>query len=533
MALSLTAEQKNISSLFYNEDQYIIPEFQRPYCWTFDTSYQLYTDIMTYSKTEEDFFVGNIVMARSDDHPNSPQVVDGQQRIITLWLWMKSLMLLVPSLGKLQEGVGLKTWEEDTDYVPKVKSNVVDSADSEQLDKIWRLDLKGVEELLEDRRKLKDSRVLSNFLDIFSWLKSSFAAVGEEDKRRFVKYFIYKVYLLPIELKGKTEDEANERALMIFETINNRGQNLEDADIFKAKLYNKAVSVGKKQDFLYRWIGIKDMCLVLEISIEDLFKYYSHIIRGSKGVTTFEVSLRDFFTKGSNAPIIIADYEQVTDELVHILEVLKMIDDDAREKSDLGMWLNILKMYSNNFPMFAVASYLYINGKDNGYVNFLKLLTRICYSYGPSTTIKFTIYNVIADIFSGDIKNKNSLDYCVPNLENLHSRHFLKKGMIMLAYYLVVQKPFLGSPSIERILRLSPKSEHVDEIARNFMSQLGNFFVIEDKNELRENDYNQLYFEFKNKISKGNNLLDRIQNRTQKLMSIVFDFLSNKLEKHE
>lgn len=48
MALSLTAEQKNISSLFYNEDQYIIPEFQRPYCWTYDTSYQLYTDIMTY-----------------------------------------------------------------------------------------------------------------------------------------------------------------------------------------------------------------------------------------------------------------------------------------------------------------------------------------------------------------------------------------------------------------------------------------------------------------------------------------------------
>lgn len=90
MALSLTAEQKNISSLFYNEDQYIIPEFQRPYCWTYDTCYQLYTDIMTYYYAQEDFFVGNIVMARSDDHQNKPQVVDGQQRMITLWLWMKS-----------------------------------------------------------------------------------------------------------------------------------------------------------------------------------------------------------------------------------------------------------------------------------------------------------------------------------------------------------------------------------------------------------------------------------------------------------
>lgn len=530
MALSLTAEQKNISSLFYNEDQYVIPEFQRPYCWTYDTSYQLYTDIMTCCKTGEDFFVGNFVMARSDDHPNSPQVVDGQQRIITLWLWMKSLMLLVPSMGKLQEGVGLKTWDAETDYVPKVKSNVVDSTDPDQLSEIWRLDLNGVEKLLENKKKFKDSLVLSNFLDIFSWLKSSFTFVAEEEKRRFVKYFIYKVYLLPIELKGKTEDEANERALMIFETINNRGQNLEDADIFKAKLYNKAVSVGKKRDFLDRWICIKEMCLALEISIEDLFKYYSHIIRGKKGITTFEASLRDFFTKGPNAPIIIADYEQVTDELAHVLEVLQVIDDDVHERTDLAMWLKILKMYSNNLPMFAVASYLYINGKDDGYIKFLKLLTRVCYSYGPSMTIKFTIYNIIADIFSGTIKEKDSIDYCVPNFEMLNSRYFLRKGIILLTYYLVVQHPVLGNPSVERILRLSPKLGHVDDSARNLVSQLGNFFVIEDKNEMVENEYNHLYFEFKNKnIKKGNDLLSMIKDRTQTLMIVLFDFLSNKI----
>ena len=33
-------------------------------------------------------------------------------------------------------------------------------------------------------------------------------------------------------------------------------------------------------------------------------------------------------------------------------------------------------------------------GKDEEYVDFLKLLTRVCYSYGPSTTVKFTIYNI-------------------------------------------------------------------------------------------------------------------------------------------
>lgn len=332
MALSLTAEQKNISSLFYNEDQYIIPEFQRPYCWTYDTCYQLYTDIMTYYYAQEDFFVGNIVMARSDDHQNKPQVVDGQQRMITLWLWMKSLTLLVPAMGKLKEGVSLQTWDEDEHDVSKVKSNVIDSSDPEQMESIWKMDAVQVEKLLAQNRKKIESQVLRNFLDIYSWLKDSFTYVAEEEKRKFVKFFIYKVYLLPIELRGKTEDEANERALMIFETINNRGQNLEDADIFKAKLYNKAVSVGKKTDFLNRWIRIKDECESLDITIEDLFKYYSHILRGKKGITTFETSLRDFFTKGPNAPIIVSDYERVTDELAHVLDVLQIIDEDAEKK---------------------------------------------------------------------------------------------------------------------------------------------------------------------------------------------------------
>lgn len=528
MALSLTAEQKNISSLFYNEDQYIIPEFQRPYCWTNETSYQLYTDIMTYYYAQEDFFVGNIVMARSDEHQNKPQVVDGQQRMITLWLWMKSLTLLVPAMGKLKEGVSLLTWDDDAHEVPKLKSNVIDSSDPKLLNDIWKLNVVQVEELLLQNRMRIASQVLRNFLDIYSWLKETLEDVSEEEKRKFVKFFIYKVYLLPIELKGKTEDEANERALMIFETINNRGQNLEDADIFKAKLYNKAVSVGRKADFLNRWIRIKDECDSLDISIEDLFKYYSHILRGKKGITTFETSLRDFFTKGPNAPIIISDYEQVTDELSHVLDVLQMTGGDAEEISDLGMWLKILKMYSNKFPMFAIVSYLYKYGKDEGYIDFLKLLTRVCYSYGPSTTVKFTIYNIIADIFSEVVKKKKSVDYCMPNLESLNTRFQSKKGFILLTYYIVVKQPLIGTLNIERILRPSQITTE-DEIIRNMVFQLGNFFIIDKTSDTIENDYNHLFFEFKYKnIRSVSELLSMVKERTQKLLLVLYDFLADK-----
>lgn len=178
--------------------------------------------------------------------------------------------------------------------------------------------------------------------------------------------------------------------------------------------------------------------------------------------------------------------------------------------------------------MFAIVSYLYKYGKDEGYVDFLKLLTRVCYSYGPSTTVKFTIYNIIADIFSEVIKKKRSIDYCMPNLDSLNTRYHLKKGLILLTYYIVVKQPVIGTPSVERILRPS-KTTNVDETIRNLVFQLGNFFIVDKISDMVENDYNRLFLDVKNKnIKRGDDMLAMVKERTQKLLTILYEFLADK-----
>ena len=116
MALSLRAEQKSVYSIYTNgDDVYVIPSYQRPYSWNKDVCYQLYSDITDAFLKNEDYFIGNIVMARGRDDKKRPNIVDGQQRLITLWLFLKVLTLLHPDKGRLRRTLEAESLLNDDD----------------------------------------------------------------------------------------------------------------------------------------------------------------------------------------------------------------------------------------------------------------------------------------------------------------------------------------------------------------------------------------------------------------------------------
>lgn len=522
MALSLTAEQKNISSLFYNEDQYVIPEYQRPYCWNRDTLYQMYSDIMSaYSHQQEDYFMGTIILARSqDDEQNFPQIVDGQQRLVTLWLFLKVMYLLVPDMKKIRKSLEVEQWNGN--YVSKIKSNVRDSDDPFQMETLWKL------EELESSVKA-DSPLMNNYSYLKDWLSEYFSRISEEKKQNFIKYFINQVYLLPIELKGKTQAEANDKALTIFETFNNRGQNLEDADIFKAKLYDKASSVGKTEDFLDRWSMIKENCEDAKLKIDDLFKIYSHVLRGKQGITTFEKSLRDFFVKDFDSPLLCRNYEEVTDELSYLLTLYKKVLTLTEDSTSIGMWLKILSLYSSyKYPRYAVICYLYRYGSDEYFEHFLINLVRIC--YGSNSTVKFAIYSVIRAIFAGVIHESHINDYIVLDGQNLKLSSFSGKGMALLAFYLIVKEPIKGKYTFAKIMSYADfRSLMLNKNVSPYSKMLGNMFVLADKNHSVYPLYDNLYFKVKGLVHfNTEGVYKEVSLRHSYLYNLVVDFLLGK-----
>ena len=443
-----------------NEDQFVIPSYQRPYSWEYDQCFQLYTDLMEAFAEKNDYFIGNIILANSQEEKGRSYLVDGQQRLITIWLLLKILYIFFPELTILKRMLSIESWD-GTESKAKIQSQIFEAQDNTHLETIFSRSKESLQERLQAVSDKQghvqewkcNSRIEANALLFYYWFSSFVTQATDDQRQAFVRFLLEDVYLLPIELFGQTLHEANNKALTIFETINNRGMNLEDADIFKAKLYNKAEKIGEGQEFIRAWIDFKSACDSLYLSIDDIFRFYSHVIRGHEGITTSEKNLREFFTHESYSPLLYKGYQEILDDLFHILEILQYLNQEVEKPSQTGAWLQIINAYTNQYPKFAIVVYLYVYGwsgkEDEAFITFLKSLVRYIYVQGSTTTIKFEIYNIIKQI-----SNKATIsDYYRTDINPIHFDTLgrLKKGFALLAFYLETPQA-IPSYSIDKII---------------------------------------------------------------------------------
>ncbi len=475
MALSLKAEQKNLSRLFGSEDVFAVPKYQRAYSWDYEQCDQLYKDITDSYNIKEDYFLGNIILARSEEYEDRPNIVDGQQRLITLYLILKVLSILCPSLVKHRRLLFVDNSRGET-MSPRIESEIYDSTDDVEIKRISELSLADSETLLSQRSgkyrlqidKCK-SRIEYNYLLFFKWFKEFYDRAGQEAVDDFMEYFVKKLYLLPIELEGPTIDVASQRALVIFETINNRGLNLEDADIIKAKLYDRAKQKGEHDAFARQWGELNQECAALGISVDDLFRYYYHILRGKERIVSPEKKLRDYFIKDKLSPLNIYDYSEVMSELNKIVGHLQYLNGLSAERSELSNWLKLLLAYSNLYPRYAIIAYLYSADSENldkeRFRDFLIDLTRFVYGRGSTTTIKFEIYNIIRDLCNGTAIPEHYVDESYGDVLGWKRISSLRRGFCMLA--LMLTNGSYALPVDFNIDRIVPASELEEETLGN------------------------------------------------------------------
>lgn len=302
MSIKLTAAQGNLLSIF-SQKSFRIPEYQRTYSWNVEKCETLWNDLINQFKDDrnQDYFLGNIVLAKREDVDDKQlDVIDGQQRLITLSILFRLLRDNDKTNKKLTECIYIvdDRTEKIKDY--RINSCVNNEAEQNNLKKCLA-DSEGCVE-----RDMPDEK--SRYRQNYDWFKSKiedtlqnqgFERTREDDTFfAFVDFLLKKVTILPIEC------ESEESALAIFETINDRGLDLSDGDIFKSKLYGLAQREGKQNEFAKWWGDLdKEMNELASKSSERskdepmtaLFRVYMHVLRGLNEDKSDLVNLRDFF----------------------------------------------------------------------------------------------------------------------------------------------------------------------------------------------------------------------------------------------
>ena len=104
----LNPELLTVCGLFDHDTVYTVPIYQRNYAWRIEQIEQLVSDIQdAVVRSESGYFLGNLVVTQRASR-NDFEVIDGQQRLTTLYL----LELLTARIHDLEVAVQISLWRQ-------------------------------------------------------------------------------------------------------------------------------------------------------------------------------------------------------------------------------------------------------------------------------------------------------------------------------------------------------------------------------------------------------------------------------------
>jgi uncharacterized protein with ParB-like and HNH nuclease domain len=207
-----------VADVFANIN-YLVPIYQRNYAWSETQIEQLIEDIeSSIDGSNKNYFLGNLIVNQTDN--NVYEVIDGQQRLTTLYL--------------LEKYLGIVFAKEALRFEAREKSNrtlsyVRDSSN---------------QELIEE---LSSPEILNGFQIVDNYFKNK-----NIDKNRFAQK-LKRVFLIRVQVPQNIDLNH------YFEIMNTRGEQLELHEIAKAKLLEVLKSDHDKSVAALIWEKCSDM----------------------------------------------------------------------------------------------------------------------------------------------------------------------------------------------------------------------------------------------------------------------------------
>lgn len=410
MATTIEVNKQTVKELLGSgkNKKFAIPEYQRPYAWTTDQIQTLFDDLVEYTSGEEKdstYFLGTIVAYENDE--NEQEIIDGQQRITSLFLLLRALYSKLSSMSETLQSknfmrqIEAAMWEQDelTAEVDFEKVLIVSRVVGEEENNIFT----NILVTGETEKGRKDT--YSENYKLLVELIEDYASKEPELFYWFIQNVLNRAILLPI-----TAD-SQDTALTIFSTLNDRGLALSDADIFKAKIYNY-IDNSQKKDFIEEWKLIDESASNANESIQKLFYYYMFYLRAKENDrNTTTPGIRKYYSQNQFEKLYQSDLLTNLRLLVSLWTVINnrivVEGENWSENKEILKVLDSLSSYPNEFWKYPVVIYYlrYKNSEnfESDFLNFLRNLFAVLsarYVVTPTiNAVKRSILNLNASVY--------------------------------------------------------------------------------------------------------------------------------------
>lgn len=412
---SIDVSKKSVAELLSSgaRSRFLIPEYQRPYAWGADQVDTLFDDLVEHagSDASSEYFLGCVVTYRNEGRR---EVIDGQQRLTTLFLLLRVLyrklegMSDSPARTNLMNRITPALWR--TDRITGMADRTATLIESRAIDDDADAMLKLILETGETDPAAHDAystnyRLLEKRVD-------DYAAAETLAFPGFIATLLDNVVVLPIRA------DSQDAALMIFNTLNDRGLSLSDADIFKAKMYRYA---GDGRDrFVGEWRRISAEAEQAGQSMQSLFAQYMYVLWAREGNSGSRMPrMRRWYAENDFRRLRSGN---VLGELDAILNVWRVAS--GHESIEGEPWsmdgailrtLDVLASYPNDFWKYpTVIYYLTHRAEEDFGAGFLAFLRCLAACLAAKFAVTPTVNGVKSSVFR---LNARILDSAEPSFD--------------------------------------------------------------------------------------------------------------------
>jgi len=306
--MGFEAKEKAVDKLL-NDAIYYIPRNQRRYVWTSSNWTDLYEDILLVAdKVADSHFIGSIVLKDEgkEDGLSKYTVIDGQQRILTLTIFLIAIMFILKKRNLMADFGGTQKYLVAKD----IKNNLREIVYPEyhltlpnMVNTVMDIQQKDIEDLSISafgNTCLISEKKDKVIVDAFKFFAGKLSPLEDEKILQIRDALIGISY---VNIISSTEEDS----YTIFEILNARGLDLEDHELLKNYIMRYLQPVERRDDAKKIWEEIENS---LGKNQKSFLRYYAihkynYNTDKKQGISVYKSIQKA--TKGRNVNLLLND----------------------------------------------------------------------------------------------------------------------------------------------------------------------------------------------------------------------------------